>query len=112
MRLGLYHDADLHCGTVLENEFGLSLLRNLIMILANKTSGSVRPKSPIVQFNKTRTQSPAQPFYSLRLLLLGTLRSEDGDGRENVAEKVNSLSFNPHRDYSESLTLSNVGEPS
>ena len=43
---------------------------------------------------------------------IGTLRSEDGDGRENVAEKVNSRSFNLHRDYSNSLTLSNVGEPS
>ena len=42
----------------------------------------------------------------------GTLRSEDGDGRESVAEKVNSRSFNLHRDYSKSLTLSNVGEPS
>ena len=44
--------------------------------------------------------------------LIGTLRSEDGDGRENVAEKVNSCSFNLHRDYSKSLTFSNVGEPS
>ena len=44
--------------------------------------------------------------------LIGTLRSEDGDGRENVAEKVNSCSFNLRRDYSKSLTLSNVGEPS
>ena len=45
---------------------------------------------------------------------LGTLRSEDGegDGSENVAEKVNARSFNLHRDYSNSLTLSNVGEPS
>ena len=43
---------------------------------------------------------------------LGTLRSEDGDGSENVAEKVNSRSFNLYRDYSKSLTLSNVGEPS
>ena len=40
-----------------------------------------------------------------------TLRSEDGDGRESVAEKVNSHSFNFYRDYSKSLTLSNVGEP-
>ena len=39
------------------------------------------------------------------------LRSEDGDGRKNVAEKVNSRSFNLHRDYSKSLTLSNVAEP-
>ena len=41
----------------------------------------------------------------------GTLRSEDDDSRENVAEKVNSRSFNLPRDYSKSLTLSNVGEP-
>ena len=46
------------------------------------------------------------------IVTLGTLRSEDGDGSENVAEKVNSLSFNLYRDYSKSLTLSNVGEPS
>ena len=44
--------------------------------------------------------------------LTRTLRSEDGDGRENVAEKVNSRPFNLRRDYSKSLTLSNVGEPS
>ena len=44
--------------------------------------------------------------------LVGTLRSEDGDGRENVAEKVNSCSFILHRDYSKSLTFSSVGEPS
>ena len=40
------------------------------------------------------------------------LRSKDGDSSENVAEKVTSRSFNLHRDYSKSLTLSNVGEPS
>ena len=47
-------------------------------------------------------------------MLPGILRSEDEDGRENVAEKVvNSSFFNLHRDYSiKSLTLSNVGEPS
>ena len=43
---------------------------------------------------------------------VGTLRSEDSDGSENVAEKVNSRSFNLHHDYSKSLTLSNVAEPS
>ena len=32
--------------------------------------------------------------------------------QENVAEKVNSRSFNLHRDYSKSLDLSNEGEPS
>ena len=41
-----------------------------------------------------------------------TLRSDDGDGSENVAEEVNSRSFNLHRDYSKSPTSSNVGEPS
>lgn len=46
LRLGLYRDADLHCGTVLEDEFGLSFLRNLITILDNKRSGSVHPKKP------------------------------------------------------------------
>ena len=45
------------------------------------------------------------------MITIGTLRCEDGDGRKNVAEKVNSRSFNLHRDYSKSLTLSNVGEP-
>ena len=46
------------------------------------------------------------------LFYIGTLRSEDGDGSENVAEKVNSCSFDLHRDYSKSLTLSDVSEPS
>ena len=50
-----------------------------------------------------------RPFLNTPIV---TLRSEDGDGGENVAEKVNSRSFNLHRDYSKSLTLSNVGEPS
>ena len=45
-------------------------------------------------------------------MLIGTLRFEDGNGGENVAEKVNSRSFNLHSDYSKSLTLANVGEPS
>ena len=42
----------------------------------------------------------------------GILGSDDGDSSEIVAEKVNSRSFNLHRDYPKSLTLSNVGEPS
>ena len=37
---------------------------------------------------------------------------EDGDGRENVTEKVNLHSFNLHRNYSKSLILSDVGKPS
>ena len=44
------------------------------------------------------------------VLSCGFLRSEDSDGGGNVAEKVNSRSFNLHLDYSKSLTLSNVGE--
>ena len=48
----------------------------------------------------------------IKLCRVGTLRSEGGDGSEDVAEKVNSRSFNLHRDYSKSLTSSNVGEPS
>ena len=51
-------------------------------------------------------------FQVFKAEIIGSLRSEDGDGRENVAEKVNSRSSNLHRDYSKSLTLSNVGEPS
>ena len=38
-------------------------------------------------------------------VVVGTLRSKDGDGSENVAEKVNSRSFNLHRDNSKSVTL-------
>ena len=50
---------------------------------------------------------------SLRLgPVIRTLRSDEGDGRGNVAKKVNSPSFSLHRHYSKSLTLSNVGEPS
>ena len=60
-------------------------------------------------------EEPLALSYCFEENSLGTLRSEDGDGRENVAEKVNSRSFNLHYDYSKyskSLTLSNVGEPS
>ena len=37
--------------------------------------------------------------------ILETLTSEDGNGSENVTEKVNSRFFNLHRDYSKSLIL-------
>ena len=61
------------------------------------------------------THPPTQSFCLLYKHLIafpsGTLRSEDGDGREKVALKVNSRSFNLDRDYSKSLTLSNVSEP-
>ena len=41
---------------------------------------------------------------------LGILRNDGGDGSENVVQKAISCSFNLHHDYSNSLTLSNVGE--
>ena len=44
------------------------------------------------------------------ITLLGSLRYLDGDGHENVAWKVNLLSFNPDSDYSNSFTLSNASE--
>ena len=69
-----------------------------------------------------KCQNRNQPRYQLKEELfignyllgisVGTLRSEDSDGSENVAEKVNSRSFNLHHDSSKSLTLSNVDEPS
>ena len=51
-------------------------------------------------------------FRSRRRRIIETLRSDNGDGRENVAEKVISRFFNLHCDYSKSITLSNVGESS
>ena len=45
-------------------------------------------------------------FFCVRGGLLVTLRPKDGDGRKNVAEKVNLRSFNLYLDYSKSLTLS------
>ena len=55
---------------------------------------------------------PLQSGFEQSLRYTRDLRSEDGEGRENIAEKANSRSFNLHRDYSKSLTLSNIGEPS
>ena len=48
----------------------------------------------------------------VKIVLDAVGRTLDRDCRENVTEKVNSRSFNLHRDYSKSLTLSNVVEPS
>ena len=66
----------------------------------------------IIEENTEAKESGTFTIIFPSLSLLGTLRSEDDDGRENVAEKVNSCSSNLHRDYSKSLTFSNVGEPS
>ena len=61
-----------------------------------------------IDFSRSRRRRRRRCLSSL----IGTLRSKDVDGSENIPEKVNSCSFNLHRDYSKSLTLSNVGEPS
>ena len=83
----------------------------------------------VMHRNGFNTNTVAYIWYKLTMILLfcpfhsddafcaflpkviGTLSSEDGDGRKNVAKKVNSRSFNLYRDYSKSLTLSNVGKP-
>ena len=44
------------------------------------------------------------------LLVTGSLSNDDGNGSENVTQKVNSCCFKLHRSYSNSLNLSNVGE--
>ena len=62
-----------------------------------------------VTFVKHKSFSVLLFLTVLSVNSIGTLRSEDGDGSENVDEKVNLRSFNLHRDYSKSLTLSNVG---
>ena len=60
----------------------------------------------------TRGLSASKGDCTVHFLKIGTLSSEDGDGSENITEKVNLRSFNLYCDYSKSLTLSNVGEPS
>ena len=69
-------------------------------------------KNMRVELKKKNLSRERENAHQLCYQSIGTLRSEDGDSRENVAEKVNSCSFNLHRDYSKSLTFSNVGEPS
>ena len=63
-------------------------------------------------YERTHTGHPKKvaDFLDKFLTLLGTLRSEDDDGSENVVEKVNSRSSSLHRVYSSALTLSIVGE--
>ena len=43
-------------------------------------------------------------------MLIGTLRCVDGGSRENVVEKVHFMVFNLYHDYSNWLTVSNVGK--
>ena len=62
-------------------------------------------------YERTHTGHPKKvaDFLDKFLTLLGTLRSEDDDGSENV-KKMNSRSSSLHRVYSSALTLSIVGE--
>ena len=89
----------------------LFLFLNLNIFLDNSTPG----KFAYIRQSE-RVEIIALNFlsevFAAFAVVVRTLRAEDGDGSENVAEKVNSRSFNLHRDYSKSLTLSNVGEPS
>ena len=47
---------------------------------------------------------------SVSVVLIGSLSNDDGDGSENVPEKVNSRCFKLHRSYFNSFNLSNVGD--
>ena len=60
-----------------------------------------------IKFEAERIHLLGDVFAAVAVVVtaLGTLRSQDGDGRENVAEKVDSRSFNLHSDYSKSRTL-------
>ena len=75
------------------------------------------PASLYLKLHTQRRSAPSMCAFKeeersvLISVTLGTLSFEDGDGGENVAEKVNSRSFNLDRDYSMSLTLSNLREP-
>ena len=78
----------------------------------NKTGGNCGEQGTFPFASFPLSESLKQAIVVVVGSATGTLRSEDGDGSENVPEKVNSRSFNVHRDYSKSLTLSDVGEPS
>ena len=78
----------------------------------NKTGGNCGEQGTFPFASFPLSESLKQAIVAVVGSATGTLRSEDGDGSENVAEKVNSRSFNLHRDYSKSLTLLVVGEPS
>ena len=43
-------------------------------------------------------------------MLIGSLRYQGSEGDETSLKKINSRSLNLHRNYSNLLTLSNVGE--
>ena len=74
----------------------------------NKTGGNCGEQGPFPFASFPLSESLKQAIVAVVGSAIGTLRSEDGDGSENVAKKVNSRSFNLHRDYSKSLTLSHA----
>ena len=43
------------------------------------------------------------------MIILGSLSNDDGDGNENVTQKVNLRCFKPYRTYSISFSSSSVG---
>ena len=43
-------------------------------------------------------------------VVLGSLSNDDGNGSENVNQKVNSRCFKFHRSYGNSFKLSSVGD--
>ena len=88
----------------------LILLHSVLLIDTECLVGTILKKK--LRQSQSRVNHYMIPWINNNVKMLGTLRSENGDGEENVAEKVNSRSFNLHSDYSKSLTLSNVGEPS
>ena len=90
----------------------LILLHSVLLIDTECLVGTILKKKLRLNPKPVKSESLHDPLNLNNVKILGTLRSEDGDGKENVAEKVNSRSFNLHSDYSKSLTLSNVGEPS
>ena len=59
-----------------------------------------------------KSESLHDPLNQQQCKDITDLKIRGRQREENVAEKVNSRSFNLHSDYSKSLTLSNVGEPS
>ena len=60
---------------------------------------------------RKRAAKPRGTLARLALLAqIGSLRNDDGDGYENVTEKVNLRCFKLYRAYSIPFNVSNVGK--
>ena len=71
----------------------------------NNCEANKFPKTiSVILFNLLQV-CPSVPSF-----VLGNLSNNDGDGYENVTEKVNSHHLKLHRTYSNSLNSSNVGK--